>query len=274
MRTATEAKPYLSPSQLETYCRCPEQYRRRYIEGEIIPPGIAILKGKGFHVGAETNMRQKIDSHEDLPASEIVDAAVSGFETEAAGGYLLTADESESDVGQAKDSLAAMAECHAEQQAPDYQPVLVEQRVRIELPGARDLLGIVDLADDLGRVTDFKTAGRKKRQEDADTSVQLTTYAAAYHAVRGEPPKSLRLDSVVQTRAGKTYRDLLETQRSEPDLIALANRINAIASGVEAGNFPPTTPGAWWCSPRWCGYWATCSYVNSERQGLVQLNED
>lgn len=266
-------KPHISPTQLDSYCRCPEAYRRRYLEGEIIPPDIARLKGKGFHAGAETNMRQKLETREDLPAGEIVDAAVAGFEAAAAGGYVLAEDETEASVGQAKDSLVGMAKCHATDQAPDYQPVLVEKAVRIELPGPRDLLGIIDLADDKRRVVDFKTAARKKRQEDADSSVQLTTYAAAYHAETGEPPASLRLDSVVQTAGGKTYRDVLDTERTPADLAALAHRINAVTGAIEAGSFPPASPGSWWCSPRFCGYWSTCPYVNAERKALANAND-
>src|SRR5580700_2286114 len=79
-------KPFLSPTQLEMFSRCGEQYRRRYIEHEIIPPGIAMAKGKGFHAGAEHNMRQKLETGVDLSVAEIVDVAVTSFEAETSGG--------------------------------------------------------------------------------------------------------------------------------------------------------------------------------------------
>jgi hypothetical protein len=129
--SATATKPHASNTQIEMLCRCGESYRRRYIEGEIIPPGIAALKGTGLHRAAETNMRQKIDSHVDLPAREIVDAAVSAFETQVHGGLSLTDEEmgrgASIVVGEAKDDVAELADVHARQQAPDYQPILVEQ---------------------------------------------------------------------------------------------------------------------------------------------------
>lgn len=273
----TDAKPHVSASQLESYCRCPEAYRRRYLDGDVIPPGIAILKGKGFHAGAETNMRQKITTRTDLPAGEIIDAAMAAFESGTHGGYSLSDEErgrgSIAVLAEAKDDLAELAQVHAKQQAPDYQPVLVEQMVRIELPDApRDLLGIIDLADELDRVTDFKTAGKKKSQADADDSVQLTVYAAAFHAHQGRPPSEVRLDSVVQLKT-KTDRQVLVSSRTEADFSALAHRINAVTNGIQLGSFPPATPGAWWCGPKWCGYFSSCPYVNSERKALVQLNE-
>lgn len=270
-------KPHMSPSQLDMYCRCPEAYRRRYMEKEIIPPGMAILKGKSFHGGAELNMRQKIESHRDLPVKEIVEAAVADFDAQTHGEFALTEEErsrgSATVVGEAKDDLASMVEAHAKLQAPEYQPVLVEEKVRILLPnGTHDLLGIIDLADDKNRVVDFKTAGRKKSQSDADGSVQLTVYAAAFRARMGHAPDEVRLDTVVQTKT-KTYRDVTVSDRTDDDFAALSNRINAVTSAVNAGIFTPAAPGSWNCSQKWCGYWSTCPYVNSQRKALAENGE-
>lgn len=269
----TNKKPHLSATQLEMYCRCPESYRRRYIEGEVIPPGIALLKGSGFHKGAEVNMRQKIDTHRDLPVSDVVDAAVAAFEEATAGEYVLTEEEESRGatvvVSEAKDDLAEMATVHAKDQAPDYQPVAVEKRVLLELPEApRDLLGIIDLVDDQDRVVDFKTAGRKKSQDEADVSTQLTVYAAAFVREHNTPPSELRLDCVVQTKT-RTTRQVVTTQRDSADFAALAARINAVTQAIAAGSFPPALPGTWWCSDRFCGYWRTCPFVNSERKALA-----
>lgn len=271
-------KPYLSPTQLDMFTRCGEAYRRRYREGEVIPPGVALLKGSGFHDGAATNMRQKIESGVDLPAGDIVDAAVAAFEAGVHGGYVL--DDAEAGRGakvvlaEAKDSLVALAELHAAAQAPDYQPRLVEHKVRIVLPDApRDLLGIIDLADDRGRVTDFKTTSRRKSQAEADASVQLTTYAAAYAVATGAAPSEVRLDVLAQGKK-ETARQVLVSQRTEADYAALANRLNVVNRALDADVFVPAAPGAWNCSPRWCGYWATCALVNSERRALAEHNGD
>jgi hypothetical protein len=267
--TERTEKQYLSPTQLDMFCRCAEQYRRRYIEGEKLPPGIAMLKGSGFHQGAAVNMRQKIESHQDLPPSQIVDAATAAFEAAAHGDVMLTHEEagrgSQIVIGEATDSLVGMAHCHAKKQAPEYQPVIVEHKIRVELPTApRDLLGIIDLADDQDRVVDFKTAGRKKSQGDVDSSVQLTTYAAAYHAHTGHEPSEVRLDTVVQTKT-KTDRQALSSARGPLDFAALCHRINTVAAAIEAGSFPPVDPGHWVCDPKWCGYFRTCQFVNPSR---------
>jgi hypothetical protein len=263
------SKPHLSNTQLEMYAKCPEQYRRRYIEGDVCPPGIALLKGGSFHKGAEVNMRQKIESHADLPVNELVEIAVADFDTRTNDAYVLSDDEQSRGapvvIGEAKDDLAALVTAHAQQQAPDYQPVLVEQSIKIELPGPRDLVGVIDLADDQRRVIDFKTASRKKNQTDADQSLQLTIYSAAYQAETGEKPSDLRLDVVVAGSKGVS-RQVLSTDRTDADLTVLANRIDAVSHAIAAGAFPPASPGVWWCSTRFCGFARSCPYFNSERQ--------
>lgn len=261
-------KPHVSNSQLSMYWRCPEQYRRRYMEKEILPPGIALLTGGAIHSGAEVNFRQKIESHQDLAEADIVGASVAAFETATTGGYALSDEEllrgATVVLGEAKDQTAKLAEVHAQQQAPDYQPVAVEQSTRILLPNAsRDLLAITDLRDDQRRVVDIKTAGRKKPQSEVDGSIQLTIYAAAYQIDCGEPPSEVRLDTLIKTK--KPGRQVLSSIRDRTDFQVLINRINATLAAIEAGNFPPCSPDAWQCSSRWCGYARTCPYINSER---------
>jgi len=266
-------KPHLSASQLDMISKCPEQWRRRYIEGEIIPPGIAALKGKAVHKPAEVNFRQKIETHDDLPVEEFRGLAASAFEAELAGGYLLSSEEEGRGravvIGEAKDATVRMAAFHATDQAPDYQPELVEQQFRIVLPGSHDLVGVIDMADEDRRVVDLKTSGKAKNQADADGSIQLTAYAAGYRVLTGEPPAELRLDTIVQThgkKAGTTEkRDIVTTARGPADFSALAQRLNIVTRQIESGIFPPAPVGSWWCSAKWCGFHSTCRFVNHER---------
>lgn len=263
-------KPHLSPNQLDTFCKCPEQWRRIYIEGERRPPAIAMIRGTSVHRPQEVNFRQKIESHEDLPVADFKELAAETFEAELKGGYQLSPDEEsigrDKVLGAAKDTAVKMAEFHALVQAPDYQPELVEQPFRIALPGTHDLVGVIDLADDHGRVNDLKTAAKSKRQPDADDSVQLTTYAVGYKALTGKPAAALRLDVIVGPTKNGFSRQVLSTDRTTADFQALASRINVVTASINAGLFPPAPPGAWWCSSKWCGFHSSCPYVNSERR--------
>ncbi len=276
MTTTTATKPHISSTQLDMCFRCPEAYRRRYIEHEIIPPGIALLTGKSYHRAAEANNRQKIDSHADLPADQIVEVAVAGFEAELTGGYALTDDEvsigAAKVLGDAKDTTAQLAGLYANEQAPDYQPVAVEHATRIVFPNAtHDLLAITDLRDDHDRVTDFKTAARSMPASAVLESTQLTIYAAAFQIEHQRPPAEVRLDVAVKTKVPK--RQLLKSERNQADFRALVHRVNEMLRTVEAGIFLPAPVGSWQCSPKWCGYWSTCRFVNSERRTAAEKGE-
>ena len=273
-------RPYISASQISMFAGCPEQYRRRYICGEKIPPGIALLVGTGVHAGAEHNFTQKIQSHADLPENQIVEAAVAGFEAESNLGYMLSPDEESRGglvvLGEAKDTVAQLAAVHAARQAPDYQPIAVEHSTRIELPGSRDLLAITDLRDDQHRVIDFKTAAKKKPQSEVDTSIQLTIYAAAYMKDMGVAPAEVRLDTLTKTK--KPDRQVLSSTRTAADFNALAARMIAtidtidllVAKGQDV--WPGAEIGSWRCSARFCGYWASCPLINHER-GAAEASE-
>jgi hypothetical protein len=268
-------KPHLSPSQLDMFSRCPEAYRRRYMEGEKIPPGVAMLIGSGFHGGAAVNMRQKKDSFADLPLADMQEATAAEFEAATKGGYVLNPEEAGQGaanvLGAAKDQAVKLIGVYATRQAPEYQPVIIEERVRIELPLVRDFVGVIDLADDQDRIVDFKTASRSKQQAEADSSQQLTGYAALFQALKGKKPSSLRLDVVLKTKT--PGRQVLNTTRDDSDFRVLGARLEAMSRSIDAGCFPPASPGAWWCSAKFCGYHSSCPYVHHGKT-VVDLGDD
>ena len=266
-RSKTE-RPHFSASQLDSYCRCPEAYRQWYLEKNRIPPNVYMARGTGMHGGAAGNFRQKLETYRDLPAKEIIEIGVQEYEAATRDGITLTAEEADRGpsvvIAEVKDDLVAILDCHAKTQAPDYQPVMVEQCVRLSLPESpRDLLAVIDVATS-DEVADFKTAKRSKSEQEVRSSIQLTIYAAAYHAIEGKPPATVALDTIVQTKTA-TKRQKLTDTRDAGDFLALANRINAIQHAIDAGSFPPALPGSWQCSDKYCGYYRTCPFVNGSR---------
>lgn len=265
-------KPHLSPSQMNTHSMCQESWRRRYIDKDIIPPGFAMIRGKAVHAGAEYNFRQKIESHSDLPANQIVDRAVAQVDAEIAGGVSLSPEETGRSVsvmkGETVDEVAKLARLHAAVQAPDYQPAAVEEAIRVELPqSSHDLLCVIDLVSDRGAVIDLKTTGKSPSQCDADQSLQLTAYSFAKEAQTGVKPPELALDFLIN-KGSNLSRKKLVTERDDSDVNVLAARFAATVDSIKSGAFAPAPVGSWNCSARWCGYFSSCRFA--QHRGTAQ----
>lgn len=264
-----QKKPHLSTSAVGLFLRCGEAWRRRYMEGHIIRPKAAMVIGTGVHEGAQVNFRQKIESHDDLPAGQIIEASVAALESRVEKEGIQLEGKSLADtVGEAKDIAAVVATHHAAFTAPAYQPTMVERQVRLELPKcSRDLVGVVDLVDDKSRVIDFKTTGRRKNQQEADESLQLTTYAVLHHKATGKLPESMILD--VTMRPDKKHvvkRETFETTRDKEDIKILAATLSVVNDAIDKGSFAPAPQGSWWCSDKWCGYHAECPFVRHKKK--------
>lgn len=286
-----EKKPHVSPSSLDMICRCGEQYRRVYICHERRPPGVAMLRGTGVGKGMETNFRQKIESWKDLNSEDVVGAAVAGLEEAwQSGGVELTPDEVSVGIARTKgrttDEVATLAEIAHRNISPAYQPTAVENGFRIVLEDQpRDIVGYMDWmgyetatfdgrqTEDLGTfpqvVADLKTSSKKKSLVDTNSSVQLTCYGAAACNQLAVDSIGVRLEVAVNTKTPKTQT--LAGSRDRGDFTALSHRVAAALRVIESGDFLPAIPGAWWCSPKFCGFFASCKFVNAERKDAVEL---
>lgn len=258
-------KKYISASQLGMFERCGEQYRRRYLEKEIIPPGIAQVRGSGVHGGARENFRQKKETHEDLSKKDIIEISVAEFERVVSKqGVFLTQEEESIGynkvIGETKDSVVRLADLFSTEVAPEYQPIYVEESHRLVIPDSPyDLLAVMDLADDLDRVADLKTGAKSKTQKEADTSEQLTFYALVFKALTRRLPTEVRLETLVDTKTPK--RQPLVSMRDQQDLEILVAHVDTMIKALAKEVFIPAQPNSWVCDPRYCGYFNTCKYV-------------
>lgn len=264
------AMKHFSPSQYGMYLRCPEQWRRRHEEGEIIPPGVSLARGSGTHKAVEHRNRRKADRDIETPRAEMIDLAVSHFDAIVSGEvYLPDASRSKAvQLGEGRDETAAATGVWSDEVAPVIQsPVWIEKRISIPTSLGVDLLGIVDLvhADEMGRhvIEDLKTSGKSASQVDTDARVsnQLTWYAMAYREETGEFPAGGTGLRTLMLRGGRATVRWSPTARTQADVDALCRGIVEVLRAIRAGVFPPCDPSSWVCAPKWCGYYATCKYV-------------
>jgi len=245
--------------------RCGEQYRRRYVEGEIIPPGIALIVGSATHVAIERDMKEKLSTGKLLALAEVQQAArdAVNLKVEKEGVSLDEGEDLKASVGEAVDTTVALSTLHHEGLAPDIKPAHVERPWVLELSGFPfDLAGRIDLQEIVvsgrkaGRIIDTKTAKRADRNK-ADDSEQLSMYALAAKTLDGEIP-DLRMDLLIKTKVPKSLS--LSTSRTDADLGVLLRRVEAHANAIEKGVYHPAPADHWICSTKFCGYARTCPF--------------
>lgn len=259
-QAAVAVKPHLSYTQLNMLLRCGEQYRRRYIEGERVPPGSAGALGKSFHLAQESNYRQKITSKQDLPVEAVTAAFSDAFDVES-NDVLWTPEEAEAGIakvkGDLKDEGVKLVEVYHTEVAPAVQPESCEEVIPVALEGfPYDLKCVVDLVDDKQVVHDSKTRGKSPTAEEANKSMQLTAYALAYRVSRKEQERGLQLDVAVRNKNPKIVT--LPTQRTNEQIGRFLETMARAAEAIQGGVFLPAPEGAWYCSPKFCGYYGTC----------------
>lgn len=250
-------KKHLSASQLGMYLKCPRQWRFRYVDGLIRPPGCALTLGKAFHSAVEVNYKQKVETKKDVPVDVMTDAFVDEFKTRVKeDGTEFDTDKGETPAG-IQDLGVKLVGVQRVEIAPKVQPVAVEETFEVSLGDEfpYTLKGIIDGITADGVIFDNKTGGKNIPQSDIDGDIQLTAYALGYRIMHQTPERALELHRVVKTKEPKTQ--VLRTTRTNEDLKWFLGMVEEIAKGLTAGAFPPN-PTGWWCSEKFCGYWNEC----------------
>ncbi len=263
--SAGQEKPVLSWSQLNMFNTCGERYRRRYIKGDIIPPGIAMIVGSGVDGGVNANMKKKRDDKVLLPREQVVDIAVEEFKKKwEKEGVVLDPEEKalglKAAKGQAIDRTSTLTGLHCDTFAKEINPTHVQRKMKVILNGfPYDLIGYIDIQEGLIRVRDTKAKAKSMSQADADSDDQMTIYAMMTKVVDGKIPDELCLDCLVSTKVPK--RVPLVTHRTDEDFKPVVRRIENMIVALGQGVFTPCPESFWGCSAKYCGYWHTCRYV-------------
>ena len=255
--------PFISQSMIGQFYRCPEQFRRRWIDKEIIPPGIAARRGTAVHKAAAVNHLQKIVSMTDLPLGDLQDAARDEYVRVVKEGIFIPKEEAPAAkklIGAGLDSAVSLTEVYHRDLAPQIQPIMAEERQIIDVGLPVELQGTIDVVTDSRWLPDMKTAAKSKSINEAHNSLQLTFYSGLYYSKFGHWPEKLSLEILVATKDPKLQS--LETTRGMDDWQQLLARIQLMLAQIETGLFPPCDPGSWICSPQWCGYFSSCKFSN------------
>lgn len=275
-----------SNTRLTDLLSCGERFRRKHLEGEATPSTLPQTRGSVVHaVAAQANLRQyesvKQGIHLDkpMPAEEAGEMASSLFDEQVEVSYQPRQGEPPLAVarGAAKDLSIRLAQHYVTRVAPQLVPIAVERRVEVRpkdsdliVHGQFDLI-TVEMQTVLGQeepklievIRDLKTGTRSPRGDAVHQSQQLTFYGMLRRAEVGTIPGRFVLDHLIRTPHAKQQTWIpLSTTRSEADIAAVVQRLNAAVQAVKAGVFLPAAPGSWRCSRAWCEFWHSCKYVN------------
>jgi RecB family exonuclease len=247
--------------------RCQAQFERIYVNGERIPPGISARRGSSTHEAIRLNHSHKLHADDDLPVDVLQDAARDEYLrlVKEESVFIPKADLAAKDrlLNDGLNAAVKLTGLYHREVAPAIKPVLVEERVNVDVGLPLILSGGIDCYTVDGWLPDFKTADKSKAQRFADQSLQLTFYAGLIFHQRGEWPAKCSLDVLVDNQVARYQH--LETTRGPADFDALVTRIDVICQQIFSGIFPPCDPGAWICSPRWCGFYESCKYASKRR---------
>jgi hypothetical protein len=254
-------------SHLGMFLRCPAQFERRYINGEIIPPGISARRGSATHKAAEINHVQKVSSREDLPLDSLQDAARDEYVrlVKDEGVFIPKDQVSEKDklLAAGLDASARLTKLYRESLAPQIQPVLAEEYLTLDAGLELPLAGTVDVLTEDNWLPDLKTADKSKPAGEADNSLQLSFYSGIVANHTGRWPDKISLEILVNNKEPELQS--LETKRGPEHWQNLLLRIQLMIAQINTGLFPPCDPGAWICTPKWCGYFDSCKYSLKKR---------
>lgn len=264
----------LSHSSVELYLKCPMKWHNRYVLKQYEPRQGYLMLGTAVHVAETQSYQDQVTTGEPHALEEVMD----DYSTSLAQEIKTAQDEidwGDMTAGEQKDRGARMlAEYHSI--IPKLiRPKKVESKFNIRLKPEYKwtIKGYVDVIGDMddnftlieNAAMDLKTVKRAMTQDDLDNSVQGTLYT--YSQMLQDATMTYQPFLVHELKALKTVQSarVLQTMRTREQGDRYMERVAQIAREIdwrmETGNWQGAPPGAWWCRPKMCGYYATCPFA-------------
>ncbi len=248
----------LSISSLALFWRCPERWRRRYIEGEREPQSGAMIVGRAVGAAITQHYAAQI-AGESLSASDADDICGAEFDESALRPAANFGDDEPAELREhGREALRA----YLSDIAPKVRPASVERKVELRFDGTEwSFTGYLDVEDEAGTVVDVKVGKKHVTDTAARRSPQATSYLLA-RALEGRPAQHFEFHSVRRGAVRGERCQVVPAERSDGQLAVFERRIaqtaRLIAGCAESGEWGLSSPDGWWCSQRMCAFWASC----------------
>jgi hypothetical protein len=256
-----------SVSSYRSYKKCPEKWRRVYIDGEYEQRSGAMLAGSATWAAESRSLLAQIETRRPLPAEQVLDLFSDEWNELAEREPPLWGKDDK--PGVVKDRAGAALARYHRLVAPNVRPLAVERQFRLvieDLPWT--LKGYIDYE----RLTyrrrsrasipvDVKMSASRMNQADADSDIQVGLYLASRRAQR-DPAPGFELHQLL--RQVNPDIELVPTQRTDAQLDQVLEQLLYTAAEIgwrtELGIWDGAAPGAWWCGTKSCGFFASCPY--------------
>ena len=257
-------------SMLNSIFRCGESFRRRYIELEIIPPGIAAGRGTGLHYANRVNLTQKMKTGNDLSLSDIKDATRDGYIKAFSNGVFIPKEklsEKTTLLNNGLNDSLRCAEVYKKNIAPEIIPKAVEEPFNVDIGLELPLAGTIDI-ERTAKIDDLKTAAKKWSDGQIEKEIQPILYSLAHEKITGTKP--VFKYHIMICRRGKDNKSTsadYQTQEiiaSEDQYTALIYKARLFIEAIQKGVFMPANPASYWCSEVFCGYHRTCRFCGHQ----------
>ncbi|MQA76351.1 MAG: hypothetical protein GEU88_18825 [Solirubrobacterales bacterium] len=249
----------LSTSSIRRFARCPEDWRRHYVEREPEVVRASMLAGHAYGAAIGAAYWARINGAGELAAHDADDLLVSEFAAEVAEAREAGTLAAGEDPAGALEGARAPLRGYLREVAPAVEePRAIERALRAQFPGAQwSFVGYLDV-DCAAVVLDEKLSGSNKwSQRSADRDPQAGFYLLL-RSLAGEAAERFEFHVA---RPGREEIRVISTARTPAQLAHLQAQIALVARRIArahaSGDWGYGTEG-WWCSAKWCAGWRRC----------------
>ncbi len=265
----TTVNEHISKSRIDSLLRCQFAYLLHYGYGLTRPPAWIMAFGSSFEAGPNLNWRQKIDSHENIPLHDVVEASVADWHQRCEEVEPIWSPGIDEEI--ITDHMAAAAENFQLEIGDDIQPSAVQRHieVRYDTPeGETDwfldcFIDVEEKAEGRTLIHDVKTTGAAGGLKDAAAAEKWDPVIYT-HAVESLGEKVAGFDFLVSRyKNGKNFLKRkqvqikpIEVSRAELDRAPhVINKFRLLGNHIlETGLATPNY--SWACKS--CGFRAEC----------------
>ena len=258
---------HLSHSSIELYLKCPEKWRRRYLEKQYEPMGGYQIVGRAVHAAEAQSYHAMVETGFPHSIEQVLDEYGSSLDNEQEKGEVEWDGE---DPGAMRDRGVGMLAVYHGSIVPAMLPEKVEHEFHVKLHPDNEwtIKGYIDVIggyndgfqEHESGPHDIKTV-KKAHNYEQSMQASLYTYATM---LADDVDKTFRVHELKVLKDGP-HADIREVHRTREAQLMYLQRVAGIAREIEyrvtSGNWQGAAPDVWWCSQKYCGYFPTCKFV-------------